>query len=45
MKKSILILATLALLSACNTMRGMGQDIGAAGDAITGTAKKTQDKM
>jgi len=40
-----LLLATLVTLSACNTFRGMGQDIEATGEAITGTAKKTQDGM
>jgi predicted small secreted protein len=36
----------LALLtSGCNTMRGMGEDVGAAGDAMAGTAEKTEEKM
>jgi len=44
-KTIALLLATLVTLSACNTFQGMGQDVEAAGEAITGTAKQTQDKM
>ena len=29
----------------CNTMRGMGEDVGAAGDAMAGTAEETEEKM
>ena len=36
----------LALLtSGCNTMRGMGEDVQAAGGAMAGTAEKTEEKM
>ncbi|MFO0389712.1 MAG: entericidin A/B family lipoprotein [Alphaproteobacteria bacterium] len=46
MKKATLIAIIAALaLSACNTIQGMGEDIGAAGDAISGTATKTKQKM
>ena len=46
MKKSILLLlAATLVLAACNTIQGMGEDIGAAGDAISGTATKTKQKM
>lgn len=47
--KSSLCIAILALcafaLSACNTVSGMGRDIEAAGEAITGTSEKTKEKM
>jgi len=32
--------ATLLLLSGCNTVKGMGQDIQKAGEKIEGAAKK-----
>jgi predicted small secreted protein len=32
--------ATLLLLSACNTVKGMGQDLQKAGEKIEGAAKK-----
>jgi entericidin B len=43
MNRLILVVATLAItvgLSACNTIRGMGQDIQKAGEKIEGAAKK-----
>lgn len=45
MKTMILKLAMLAALSACNTMEGMGRDIKATGEAISGTAEKTKEEM
>jgi predicted small secreted protein len=36
----------LALLtSGCNTMRGMGEDVEAAGGAMSGTAEETEEEM
>jgi predicted small secreted protein len=36
----------LALLtSGCNTMRGMGEDVEAAGGAMAGTAEETEEEM
>ena len=40
MKKLFVIVATLALLSACNTFEGMGKDIQKAGEKIEDAAKK-----
>jgi entericidin B len=44
---SLLVLALLAAaatcLSACNTARGFGEDMSAAGHAITGSADKVQN--
>jgi entericidin B len=37
-------LATM-LLTGCNTMKGVGQDVSSAGQAVTGTAEKTADKL
>jgi predicted small secreted protein len=40
----ILAVGLLALsTSACNTMAGLGQDVQAAGDAVTGTAGDVKD--
>jgi predicted small secreted protein len=48
MRKNLSITLTLlallggtALLSACNTMAGAGEDISATGKVVTDTAKKT----
>ncbi len=40
--KKTLVLVFLLALSACNTMEGMGKDIGAAGRAITGSASSAK---
>jgi entericidin B len=42
MKKLLILLATLGLLAACNTVEGVGKDIQKAGDAIEGAAKKAK---
>lgn len=42
MKKLLIVLATLGLLAACNTVEGVGKDIQKAGDAIEGAAKKAK---
>ena len=41
------LLALLAMLSltACETMKGMGQDVQATGAAVTQTADQAQDGM
>jgi len=33
------------LLAGCNTVKGMGKDVSATGDAVTDTAQTTQNKM
>lgn len=46
--KSILALMTLSgvlLLSGCNTISGMGDDIQAAGTAIKETAEETKERI
>ncbi len=41
MFRLLIILATLSLgLSACNTVKGVGQDIQKAGETIEGAARK-----
>ncbi|WP_111895626.1 entericidin A/B family lipoprotein [Acinetobacter sp. MB5] len=46
MKKILFVSIALAVvLTGCNTIRGMGQDVSTAGHAVSDTATKTQDKM
>lgn len=45
MKPVALILFTTFLLSACNTVEGVGKDLGKAGDAISDSAEKTKKKL
>jgi predicted small secreted protein len=47
LKLLIGLLALLALpsLSACNTARGMGEDVEAAGRAMSGTAQDVENKV
>lgn len=33
------------VLTGCNTFKGMGKDVSKAGDAVTNTAEKTENKM
>jgi predicted small secreted protein len=40
MTRLILIIAAVLALSACNTIKGMGQDIQKAGEKIEGAARK-----
>jgi len=39
------ILGLALLTSGCNTMRGMGEDVEAAGGAMAGTAESTEERM
>ena len=32
-------------LTGCNTFKGFGKDVSKAGDAVTNTAEKTENKM
>jgi entericidin B len=44
--KLTLILALASLtLAACNTIEGVGKDLGKAGNAISSTAGKTKEKL
>jgi predicted small secreted protein len=39
------LLVTSMGLTGCNTMRGMGEDVEAAGSGLSGTAEDVQDDM
>ena len=45
--KKILVASIMVafVLTGCNTFKGMGQDVSKAGDAVSKTAEKTQNKM
>ncbi|MFT4020675.1 MAG: entericidin A/B family lipoprotein [Acinetobacter sp.] len=46
MKKILLTSIALAvILTGCNTFRGVGQDVSKAGEAVSHTADKTQEKL
>lgn len=43
---ALLFLAAMLLaLGACNTIEGMGEDVGAAGDTMSDTADDVEDDM
>jgi predicted small secreted protein len=44
MARTLALLLALAL-AGCNTMRGLGQDMSAAGNAVSDTANEVQRKM
>ncbi|MEG0482425.1 MAG: entericidin A/B family lipoprotein [Acinetobacter sp.] len=45
--KKILIASMVVgfILTGCNTVKGVGQDVSKVGDVVTNTAEKTQDKL
>ncbi|MCU4415249.1 entericidin A/B family lipoprotein [Acinetobacter sp. WU_MDCI_Axc73] len=47
MMKKILAASIMVafVLTGCNTFKGMGEDVSKAGDAVSNTAEKTQNKM
>ena len=47
MMKKILAasLVVAFVLTGCNTFKGVGKDVSSAGDAVTNTPQKTQDKL
>ena len=46
MKKILATSLILAfVLTGCNTVKGVGKDMSKAGEAVTGTAEKTADKI
>ncbi|WP_420344492.1 entericidin A/B family lipoprotein [Paenirhodobacter sp.] len=45
MRKILFPLLALAALSACETVKGAGQDISTAGNAVTHEASKAQSNM
>lgn len=45
MKHKVIGMMIMAMLAACNTMKGVGQDIQAAGHAITGGVEEGRQKI
>lgn len=45
MRATLLALFALLSLSACNAVEGLGQDVSAGGEAITGTADDVQNDL
>jgi len=45
--KKILVASMLMafVLTGCNTFKGIGEDVSKAGEAVTNTAEKTENKM
>lgn len=41
----IAVAAVALCVGGCNTVQGMGKDLGNAGTAISNTAEKTKEKM
>ena len=41
----VLVLAAAAGVAGCNTIRGVGEDVEAAGGALAGTAEKTEREL
>lgn len=44
-KLFFILAATASGLAACNTTRGLGQDVEATGDAIEEAAEETEDEI
>lgn len=44
-RSMVLAFAALALLSGCNTVQGVGQDMSAAGEAVADTATGVQRRF
>ncbi|WP_407307277.1 entericidin A/B family lipoprotein [Acinetobacter sp.] len=46
MKKILATSVIMAFfLTGCNTVKGMGEDVSKAGDAVTNTAEKTSEEI
>jgi entericidin B len=45
LRRLLFALALAAGLSACNTVRGVGEDVEAGGEAISNTAEEVQDDL
>lgn len=44
-KPAILAIVALLALSACNTVKGMGEDVSTAGNSMSNTAGEVQSDM
>lgn len=40
-----LAIASVIVFTGCNTIKGVGQDVSKAGNAVSNTAEKTQDEI
>lgn len=46
MKKLLIAsIASIFVLTGCNTVKGFGKDVSKTGDAVSNTAKKVEKKM
>ena len=45
MPRFVALLALLLALAGCNTISGVGQDVEAAGEAISDTAEETKNQL
>lgn len=47
MKKvmTLVALSSILVMAGCNTVRGVGQDVSKAGDKVSQTADKTQERI
>lgn len=46
MKKLLVVaLASVMVLTGCNTIKGFGKDVSKAGEAVSDGAQKVQDKL
>ena len=45
MRTVLLVIAAAALLAACNTVQGVGQDVQGAGQAVEKGARKTKEAI
>jgi len=41
----LIVFVTMTLLGACNTTRGVGEDVEAAGEGIQDVAEKSEEKL
>ncbi len=41
----MVLLGLVGMLGACNTVSGIGKDVGAAGEVITDTAEETKEEI
>ena len=44
-KLALASFAALIVLSGCNTFKGLGQDVSKAGEGVTNTADKVENKL
>ena len=45
MQKTFILLVTLLALTACETVKGAGRDLGKVGNAVSNSAEKVQNSL